>query len=218
MALADGGIPAGKQRAGGPDGGFTVEVAPGDAGRALRILGGLDLPRPRPPGFGEVFSKGGIVPTATEERALYQHALAGELARSVEAIDGVVAARVHVALPEPDPLRPGARPAPRASVLVRCRPAACEAVRALAPGIRALVAGAADGLEASSVAVVVAEAPEAPRPPPAAPRRWPRALHGLAAAAALGAVAALGAGLRARFPRARTGPPAAALSERGAAR
>ncbi len=214
VALDDGGIAAGKSRAGGEDGGFTVEVSPADAARALRILAERDLPRPRPPGFGEVFSKGGLVPTATEERALYQHALAGELARSVEGIDGVVGARVHLALAEPDPLRPGERPAPRAAVLVRCRPAACGAVLALEPGIRALVAGAADRLEPEAVAVVVAEAREAPAPVRPPRSFWPTAVAALSAAAALGALAALAMWLRVRLVR----PPAAAMEEAGSAR
>ena len=189
VALDDGGIAAHKVRPGG-EGGYSVEVAASDAPRALRILAERDLPRPRPAGLGEVFGKGGLVPTPTEERALYQHALAGELARSLESVEGVVGARVHLALAEADPLRPAERPLPRASVLVRCRPSACATVRTLEPGIRALVAGAADRLEGAAVSVVVTEAREAPRP--VAPAR-PRAglALGLAAAAGAGAVAAL---------------------------
>lgn len=84
VALEDAGIQARKARPGGAEAGFVVEVAPPDAGRALRALAARELPRPRPPGLGEVFSRGGLVPTAVEERALLLHALAGELARSVE--------------------------------------------------------------------------------------------------------------------------------------
>jgi type III secretion protein J len=136
-----------------------------------------------------------MVPTPTEEHALYLHALGGELARSVEAIDGVVEARVHVGLPQPDPLRPGDRPPPRAAVLVKCRAAACPAVRQLEAGIRSLVAGAADGLDAGSVSVVIAPAAEAAPPAPAPARRHSAVLVGLAAAAALGAVGIGAAGL-----------------------
>lgn len=200
VALDEGGIAAHKRREDGEDGGWTVAVAPADAARAHRILAERELPRPSPAGFGEVFGKGAMVPTATEEHALYLHALAGELARSVEAIDGVVEARVHVGLAQPDPLRAGDRAPPRAAVLVKCRPAACDAVRALEPGIRALVAGAADGLDASAVSVVIAPAG---RPPPEAPppRRPSAALLGLAAAAALGALALAGVGARGLFRR-----------------
>ena len=202
VALDEAGIVASKEREDGADAGWTVSVGARDAGRAQRILSERSLPRARPAGFAEVFSKGSMVPTPTEEHALYLHALGGELARSVEAIDGVVEARVHVGLPQPDPLRPGQRPAPRAAVLVKCRPAACAAVRALEPGVRALVAGAADGLDPGAVSVVIAEGTEAAAPPPVAPARH-RAdlLLGLAAAAALGAAGIGAAGLRARARR-----------------
>lgn len=193
VALGDAGVLAQKSRSVGPEGGsFTVEVSRADAPRALRIVLERDLPRPRPPGFGEVFSKGGLVPTAIEERALYQHALSGELARSVEAIDGVVGARVHLALGEPDPLHPGERPPPRAAVLIRCRRPACASLRALEPGIQSLVAGAADRLEPGAVSVVISEAHEADQPAKPPRKLWPVAASALATLAALGALVALG--------------------------
>jgi type III secretion protein J len=195
VALDEGGIRARKVRPDAAEGSYSVEVAGADVPRALRILAERDLPRPRPPGLGEVFGKGGLVPTPTEERALFQHAVAGELARSLESVEGVVGARVHLGLAEEDPLRPAERPLPRASVLVRCRPSACEAVRALEPGVRALVAGAADRLEESAVSVIITEAREAPRPlPPPAPRSG--FALALAAAAGIGSLAALGFWLR----------------------
>ena len=201
VALDEAGIAATKIREDGADAGWTVSVDARDAGHAQRVLAERSLPRARPAGFAEVFSKGSMVPTPTEEHALYLHALGGELARSVEAIDGVVEARVHVGLPQPDPLRPGERPAPRAAVLVKCRPAACAAVRGLEPGIRALVAGAADGLDAGAVSVVIAPAAEAAERPPAPARRRSDLLLGLAAAAAVGAAGVGAAGLRARARR-----------------
>lgn len=200
VALDEGGIAATKRREEGSDAQWAVAVPGRDAARAHRILAERELPRPRPPGFGEVFGKGSMVPTPTEEHALYLHALAGELSRSVESIDGVVEARVHLGLPQPDPLRPGERPPPRGAVLVKCRPASCDAVRALEPGIRALVAGAADGLEASAVSVVIAPGAASRAAPPEPARRSPLLLA-LAAIAGLGAVGLAGTGLRARLRR-----------------
>jgi type III secretion protein J len=190
VALDEGGVAAEKARAEGPDGGWTIRVAGGEVARAHRLLAARELPRPRPAGLGEVFGRPGVVPTPVEEHARWLHALAGELAASVEAVDGVVGARVHLGLPADDPLRPGQRPAPQAAVLVKCRPASCGALRALEGGLRALVAGAAEGLKAENVAVVIAEAAEA-APPPEPPRR-PRGSLALALLAALGA-AGLGA-------------------------
>lgn len=207
VALDEGGVAAGKAREDGAEGGFAIVVAGGDASLARRLLAERDLPRAAPAGFDGVFAKGSMVPTPTEEHALYLHALAGELSRSLEALDGVVGARVHLGLPQPDPFRPGERPLPRAAVLVRCRAAACPAVRALEGGIRELVAGAADGLTAAGVAVVIAEAAE--RRPPAAPRRPRRSpiLLALAAVAGVSAVGVGSAGLRGplRALRARLG-------------
>ncbi|MFY3742819.1 secretion protein [Anaeromyxobacter sp. Red801] len=199
VALDEGGIAAEKAREDGADGGWEVRVAAADASRARRVLAERELPRQRPAGFDAVLAKGSMVPTATEEHAMYLHALSGELARSIEAIDGVVGARVHLGLPQADPFRPGERPAPRAAVLVRCRAAACAAVRALEPGLRALVAGAADGLDAAAVSVVFAEAPQASAPPPAPRRGRSPVLLALAAAAGAAAIAVGGgAGWRRR--------------------
>jgi type III secretion protein J len=185
VALDEAGIAATKLRQEGAEGGWTVSVPAGESGRAHRLLSARELPRASPPGLGEVFGQGSAVPTPVEEHARWLHALSGELARSVEALDGVIEARVHLGLPADDPLRPGARAAPRAAVLVKCRPAACPELRAMEGGLRALVAGAADGLSPDAVAVVIASAAEAPAQPPPRPR--PAAARWLAALAALGA-------------------------------
>ena len=57
--------------------------------------------RPRQDGFGEIFGKGSLVPTPTEERALYVEALSGELARTLESVEGVTSARVGGIAREP---------------------------------------------------------------------------------------------------------------------
>lgn len=191
VALDEEGVAATKTRQEGTEVAWTVSVERGQAGRAHRLLAARQLPRARPQGLGDVFGQGGMVPTPVEERARWLHALSGELARSVEALDGVVEARVHLGLPTEDPLRPGVRPAPRAAVLVKCRPAACTSVRELEPGLRSLVAGAAEGLAPEAVAVVIAEAAIVPSAPAARPWRLAPWLAGLAAlaACALGALA-----------------------------
>jgi type III secretion protein J len=180
VALEEEGVAGEKRREDGNDGGWTVAVPSGETGRARRILSDRELPRPRAQGFADLFAGGGMVPTPVEEHARYLHALSGELSRSVGTLDGVVEARVHLGLPQDDPLRPTDRRPPRAAVLVRCRPSACAAVRALEPGIRGLVAGAADGLSPDSVSVLVAEASAAP-----APARVGRAPVGWRSAAAV---------------------------------
>jgi type III secretion protein J len=187
VALDEAGVAASKIRQDGPAAGWTVTVPRADGGKAHRVLASRQLPRARPQGLGEVFTPGALVPTPIEERARWLHAISGELARSLEALDGVVEARVHLALPADEPLHPGLRALPRAAVLVKCRPAACPSLRELEPGLRSLVAGAAEGLAPEAVTVVVAEATPAPPAPP--PKPW-RLAPWLAALAALAAVVA----------------------------
>lgn len=212
VALDEAGVAAEKRRDEGSDGTWRVGVAPADAVQAQRLLAERELPRSIPEGFGEVFGKGNIVPTPSEERALYLHALSGELARSLEAIDGVLEARVHLALPPLDPLRSEAAAPTAAAVLIKARPGARASLDELAPGIRSLVAGAVSGLAPAAVSVVVAEMapPRASVPPLHKPQRG--VFLALAAAAALlaSALAVLAlAGGRLdprRFLRARSAP------------
>ena len=189
VALDDRGIRAEKQRDEGHDGGWVVSVARSEAAAARRILAEHDLPRTAAPGLGDVFGKPGMVPTPMEERARYLHALSGELARSVEAIDGVAEARVHLALAADDPLRAEAAPPPRAAVLVKVRPRSRERVEPMADGIRSLVAGAVAGLDATTVSVVVSEAATPPvvHAPAAPGRRRPLLLASAGLALAAGA-------------------------------
>jgi type III secretion protein J len=187
VALDDRGLHAEKQRDGSRDGGWIVSVPGREAAAARRVLSEHDLPRTPAPGLGEVFGNPGMVPTPMEERARYLHALSGELARSVEAIDGVAEARVHLALAPDDPLRAQAAPPPRAAVLVKVRPGLRERVEPMTDGIRSLVAGAVAGLEAATVSVVVSEAAAAPLAQPAPPpRRRPLLLTGAALALVTG--------------------------------
>lgn len=160
VALDEEGLRASSRCERGEGGGCTVQVRPRDASRARRLLLERELPRTAPAGFAEVFGQGGVVPSASEERALYLAALSGELARTVEGVPGVLSARVHLALPPPDPLSPGPATPSRASLLVRARPGQRARLSALAPELQAVVAGAVPALEASSVTVVVTEALE----------------------------------------------------------
>lgn len=190
VALDERGVAAEKQRDGSHDGGWIVSVRGGDAPSARRILSEHDLPRTRAPGLGEVFGKPGMVPTPMEERARYLHAMSGELARSVEAIDGVAEARVHLALAPDDPLRAQAPPPPRAAVLVKVRPGLRGRVEPMTDGIRSLVAGAVAALDPATVSVVVSEAAASPVAGPAPAKRGGRLwlLSGAAVALVAGAL------------------------------
>jgi type III secretion protein J len=197
LALGDAGVEARKAKDEGEETAFAVTVRSTDAAQARRILSARDLPRTRIPAFTEVLGTSGLVPTPLEEHARYLHALSGELARTLEALDGVTGARVHLALPIADPLRPDARRSPRASVLLRCRPDARERVESLSDGIRRVVSGAAEDLDPGSVSVLVAEAHPAPGPTSAGSARTRTWLAGSALALSI----VLGAGAFAAWRR-----------------
>jgi type III secretion protein J len=172
-ALERAGIAAEKVRdetaAGAAGGGsaFVVRVADEDAVRALDLLHSLGLPRGRRSGFAEVYAQPSLVPTSTEERARYVQALSGEIERTLESVDGVVSARVHLVMAEVDPLAVDGKPrvAAQAAVLLKARaglPPIKEAE------VQKLVAGSIPGLVPAAVAVVVTAAADAPAAGPAA--------------------------------------------------
>lgn len=162
LVLDESGIGASKDRlpGSGDEALWEVTVPAGDVARSLAVLRAADLPRHPEPGIGEVFGEGSLVPTATEERARYAAALAGDLASSIEAIDGVLDARVHVAIPEArDFALDEEPPRPRASVLIKYRPGDAPYEEA---AIQALVAGAVHGMRPEDVAVVGVPGPARP--------------------------------------------------------
>jgi type III secretion protein J len=147
--------------AGGPAGAtFTVRVTSGDASRAVDLLHALGLPRQPRRGFAETYGQPSLIPTPSEERARYLNATAGEIEKTLESIDGVVSARVHLALEESDPLSldgtPRA-PSSRAAVLLKARPGAAPISER---DVQRLVAGSVAGLDPAAVGVVVTPAAE----------------------------------------------------------
>lgn len=168
VALDEVGIGASKEPSGpGERGRFRVRVAQGDLAPALAVLRDLGLPRDRTPGYAELFAERGLVPSAADERARHAAALSGELARSLESMDGIVRARVHLGLADARPrMLDTAAGRARASVLIEHRADA----RIDDDAVRALVAGAIPELSADDVAVVRS-------PTRAARPREPRLAH-----------------------------------------
>jgi type III secretion protein J len=161
VALDQAGIAASRETDGASDPpSYHVDVAPDDVADALAVMRAEGLPREVPAGLGETFGEGSLVPTPTEERARLTAALAGELSRSIEEIEGVLVARVHLALPETETLALDAPPPePRASVMIRYRGDVAPYDES---AVRRLVAGAIDHMSEGNVAIVGVGSP--PRP------------------------------------------------------
>lgn len=152
VTLERAGVPSVKDREEGRPPTWKVRVPSSEAARAWQILRDHELPRGRTKGF-EVFGKGALIPSQTEERALYQQAMSGEIARMLQAYPGVVDARVLVSLSRARPMAAdAAAPKTRASVLIKFKPEGDVAFRS--EDVQRLVAGAVPGLDAKDVAVV----------------------------------------------------------------
>jgi type III secretion protein J len=144
------GIPA--QRMAVKGGQYTVVVDKARFADAINILKEAGLPKQEFQSMGQVFKKDGLVSSPTQERAQMIFALSQELSRTVSEIDGVLSARVHLVLPENDPLRQQLVPS-SASVFIRHR--SSTPVGNLVPQVKMLVANGVAGLSYDKVSVVL---------------------------------------------------------------
>ncbi|WP_439373197.1 type III secretion system inner membrane ring lipoprotein SctJ [Bradyrhizobium sp. DASA03120] len=133
------------------DGTSTIQVEQKQLAFSIDLLNDQGLPRQPFKNLGEVFKGSGLVASPVEERARYVYALSEELSRTINDIDGVLSARVHVVLPKNDLLRQDATPS-SASVFIRH--ASNAKLSALLPQIKMLVANSIEGLSYDKVAVV----------------------------------------------------------------
>jgi type III secretion protein J len=148
--LRNAGVDANKRRA--PEAGrFSLQVPASSFSRSVQLLHGAGYPRETNDTLGAVFKKDGFVTTQLEERARFMHALSQELATTLQSIDGVVLARVHLSVPEKRHFADKPQ-ASAASVFIKHRPG-----MDLAPhigSIKSLVVNAIEGLPYESVTVV----------------------------------------------------------------
>ena len=147
-ALQRAGIQAEKSEAG--EAGWSISTAKGDFGRAVEVLQSQGYPRQDFATLGSVFKKEGFVSSPTEERARLNWGLSQELSRTLGEIDGVVQARVHLALPADAPLAETKAPA-SASVFIKYRPG--TDIAAQVGKVKALVVNSIEGLKYENVTV-----------------------------------------------------------------
>lgn len=153
VALEKSGVSAYKEKDPEAEGRWRISVARDDASLAASVLAEERLPPQTSPGVLDALGQGSVVPSRLAEHAKLIAGTSGDLERSLRELDGVVSARVHLAVPPKDPLELGAEPAtPSASVLVRHRGATPPIAQA---EVQRLVAGAVPGLDASRVSVVM---------------------------------------------------------------
>lgn len=101
-------------------GSYKVLTDRGSFTEAVSVLQVRGLPRERFKSVGDVFKKDGFVSSPLEERARLNYATSQELSRTISNIDGVIMARVHLAVPEKAHLTDTVEPS-SASVFVKHR-------------------------------------------------------------------------------------------------
>lgn len=132
------------------DEGSTVLVPTG-----LKFSTRLDMAAENIPqghtGF-ETFSTSNFGETQSDKKVKYQIALQGELARTIESLDNVKAARVHLSIPEKT-LYSDQEEKPTASIQLTFQPNKSLTQKEI-QGIKNLVANSVDGLEVDKVVII----------------------------------------------------------------
>lgn len=130
--------------------GTAVMVPVGKTGQARMLLAEKGLPTSTNAGYELFDNVGSLGLTSFMQEVTKVRALEGEIARTIQSIAGIKAARVHIVMGEQGNFRQAQRQ-PSASVVIRT--AGLDAARSAA-SIRYLVAAAVPGLAAENVTIL----------------------------------------------------------------
>jgi type III secretion protein J len=119
---------------------------------AVKTLSSQGYPRKTFKTFGDVFKGDGMVSTPLEQKARYLYALSEGISQTLNDIDGVNNARVHIVLSEVDPISRQRMPA-SASVMIQHE--ARMDTTTLIPKVKKLLSTAIDGLSYENVNVIL---------------------------------------------------------------
>ncbi|NTF30867.1 flagellar basal-body MS-ring/collar protein FliF [Rhizobium skierniewicense] len=130
--------------------GTSLQVPVGMTSKARLLLAERGLPDSANAGYELFDNVGSLGLTSFMQEVTRVRALEGEIGRSIQQIDGIAAARVHIVMPDVGNFRRGEQK-PTASVMIR---ASASAGRKAASSIRHLVASAVPGLEVDDVTLL----------------------------------------------------------------
>ncbi|MBO1360440.1 type III secretion inner membrane ring lipoprotein SctJ [Acetobacter sacchari] len=168
--LRQSGIPA--NRIISKDGSSAVDVSDSQVAEAVSVLRAAHYPRNEYASMSKLFQQRGLISSPGAERAKLYFGISQELEHTLNDIDGVVDARVHIAPSVSDPVT-GAEKLATAAVVLRYDSGV--AMDELLPKIKLLVANAVQELSYDRVSVILLPvappAPAAPHPAPA-PSPW----------------------------------------------
>ncbi|MGO7540747.1 flagellar basal-body MS-ring/collar protein FliF [Rhizobium ruizarguesonis] len=130
--------------------GASISVPAGMTGKARLMLAERGLPNSANAGYELFDNVGSLGLTSFMQEVTRVRALEGEIARTIQSISGITAARVHIVMPEVGNFRK-AEQKPTASVMIR---ASATTGRSAATSIRHLVASAVPGLDVDDVTIL----------------------------------------------------------------
>lgn len=130
--------------------GASISVPSGSKNRARMLLAERGLPSSTTSGYELFDHVGSLGLTSFMQEITRVRALEGEIARTIQAIDGITAARVHIVMAERGNFRVGEQK-PTASVMIR---GADDVARRSATPIRHLVAASVPGLGVDDVTIL----------------------------------------------------------------
>ncbi len=134
---------------------YTLNVDEGKLPQAVALLKEHGFPREKVASIGELFKKDGLISSPLEERARFIFALSQSVQETLSQIDGVLVARVHIVLPENNPIGEEIKPS-SASVFIKYNPA--YHVDAMKAEIKLIVEKSIEGLSYDKVSVVMVPA------------------------------------------------------------
>jgi type III secretion protein J len=160
VLLQQHGINASKlKEEGGNEPRYIISTPKQDVAAAAQLLKDHSLPRPMADGLAVFKKNKGMIPTQTEERAMFIEALGGEVSNALNRIPGVLEARTIVMIPENNDLtQPEKKPQPSAAVLIKYRPQDGKPPVS-ADDVREFVSRAVPELKKENVTVLMTEAP-----------------------------------------------------------
>ncbi|KRB58956.1 flagellar M-ring protein FliF [Rhizobium sp. Root708] len=130
--------------------GTSLSVPAGMTGKARLLLAERGLPNSANAGYELFDNVGSLGLTSFMQEVTRVRALEGEIGRTIQSINGIMAARVHIVMPEVGNFRK-AEQKPTASVMIR---ASAGTGRSAASSIRHLVASAVPGLDVGDVTIL----------------------------------------------------------------
>jgi len=136
----------------GKKGLVTIMVDEADVAAAIEILKRNGYPRDEFASLGELFKKDGLISSPLEDKVRFAYGLSQTISETLSQIDGVLTARVHIVLPEPEPLEELEEPS-SAAVLLKYRSG--MGVEESIPKIKMIVQNSVEGLSYDKISVAL---------------------------------------------------------------